>query len=210
MRLYGCNLHCAWCDSAETWDMRGRNGIVYPPRQNARALSAVQVWELLRPLNVDMVVVTGGEPLVQRDELADLARICQNHGVEVHIETNGTLSPGDRLASRVEHFVVSQKLPSAQAGNGAINLPVLQAYARMGWRRATFKVVCMSLDDLKETADLLAAVGAERRARWVMPEGVSANALAHALPEFTEQALALGFNVSGRQHVMLWGDERGR
>jgi 7-carboxy-7-deazaguanine synthase len=210
VRLYGCNLHCVWCDSAETWDTKGLNGVAYPYKQNSRTLTPWQVADEVRRLDVDLVIVTGGEPLLQRDELSELTRILGTHRIAVHVETNGTLSPGDELAARVEYFTVSPKLASAAAGDQAINLPVLAGFARMGPLRAGFKIVVSSVDEIAEAALLYDLIGAHRRARWVMPEGITPHAVQGGLVELTEAALELGMSVTGRQHVMLWGNERGR
>lgn len=210
VRLYGCNLHCRWCDSAETWDIKGRNGIAYPAPTNHMRMSPSEIAAEVALLDVDLVVVTGGEPLLQREELGELARLLRLNGAEVHIETNGTLSPGHELASQVEHFVVSPKLPSADPGEGAINHAVLRGYVRMGWRRASFKVVVTTPGEVAAVRQLYDSLGVHRRARWVMPEGTNARTVAKHLAGLAEQALDAGLSVSGRQHVMLWGDERGR
>jgi organic radical activating enzyme len=207
VRLYGCNLHCVWCDSAETWDTKALNGIAYPYRMNSRTLTPVEVAHEVRKLDVDVCVITGGEPLLQRDELIDLAALLDLHGIAVHVETNGTFSPGP-LVPYVEYFSVSPKLPNAQTGEP--NLPVLEEFAALGWERCGFKTVVQSAAELGEVAKLYDQVQVERRARWVMPEGITGDRITDGLVELTEAALALGFNVTGRQHVMLWGNERGR
>lgn len=208
VRLYGCNLHCRWCDSAETWDTHGDNGIAYPYRMNSQHWSVADIAASVAQLDVDVCIITGGEPLLQRDDLLDLTAMLGMYGIAVHVETNGTLRPGD-LAHHVEYFAVSPKLPSAEAGP-AIALPVLREFALLGWQRAGFKVVVSNLDELAEAAALFDDIGVERRARWVMPEGITHDRVEAGLVELTEAALAHGFNVTGRQHVMLWGNERGR
>ena len=105
--------------------------------------------------------------------------------------------------------MVSPKLPSADAGPPARST-TLRAWAGLGWRRATFKFVVTGPEDLVDARALCDAVMVERRARWVMPEGVSAERVGDGLATVTEAALAAGFNVSNRAHVMLWGEERGR
>lgn len=210
LRLYGCNLHCAWCDTPETWDTRGRIGPVYAASENSTTMRPYDVAHRLLALDTDLVIVTGGEPLLQRDELAEVARILGEHGVATHVETNGTLSPTVELLRHVDYFTVSPKLPSARAGSRAINLPVLQRFAELGWRRAGFKVVVSTLDELSEAVELYEQVGVKRQARWVMPEGREALTVAVRLEQLTEAALKLGLNVTGRAHVMLWGTERGR
>lgn len=209
VRLYGCNLHCVWCDSSETWDTKGRNGIEYPYRANSRTATPHEVAAEIMPLDVDLVVVTGGEPLLQRDELAELARLLRGRGIDTHVETNGTLSPGTELAHWIDYFTVSPKLPSADAGD-AINVPVLAGFARLGWRNAGFKIVVADRDELVEARKLYDEINADRQARWVMPEGIDHDTVEHRMVELTEYALDLGLSVTGRQHVALWGSERGR
>jgi 7-carboxy-7-deazaguanine synthase len=209
VRLYGCNLHCVWCDSAETWDTKALNGIEYPYRDNSTTLTPYQVAEQVVRLDVDLCVITGGEPLLQRSDLIELARILHGHNIATHIETNGTLAPGDALAQHIEYFTVSPKLPSAHAGD-AINLPVLRSFARMGWKRAGFKTVVATRIDLADTHALYNDIGVHRRARWVMPEGTNPDTIHTTLTELTELALELGMSVTGRQHITLWGNQRGR
>jgi 7-carboxy-7-deazaguanine synthase len=209
VRLWGCNLHCSWCDSAETWDVRGRIGEPYPALENETDMTVHDVARAVGELDVDLCVVTGGEPLLQPAEVTALARTLDGIGIATHVETNGTRPPGPDLVGAIEHFVVSPKLPSADAGPSP-KPETLRAWAALGWRRASFKFVVLGPEDLGHARQLCDLAGVERRARWVMPEGVSAGRVADGLAALTEQALSAGFSVSSRAHVMLWGDERGR
>src|SRR6185436_10838972 len=88
LRLSTCNLRCTWCDTKYTWDW-----------------TAFRYEDEVHPMNVDEVrkrivqsasgrlIVTGGEPLLQRRELeALLAELPEDLYVE--FETNGTLFSG--------------------------------------------------------------------------------------------------------------------
>ena len=64
---------------------------------------------------VDLVVLTGGEPLLQAD--ADLVRALQAEGFEVAVETNGTVRLADAFGARPDWpdwIVCSPKLPAAR------------------------------------------------------------------------------------------------
>jgi 7-carboxy-7-deazaguanine synthase len=78
VRLAGCNLACTWCD---TPDSRGRG--------QERGVDAV-LEEVCR-FSPSLVCITGGEPLLQGDELEGLLRSLHAQGVATDIETNGTV-----------------------------------------------------------------------------------------------------------------------
>src|SRR5512138_787280 len=72
VRLAGCNLRCEGCDTNHsTW----------------RNLSPEDV---LGEVVGERVVITGGEPTLQREELSKLIDLLHKNDKEIHIETNGT------------------------------------------------------------------------------------------------------------------------
>lgn len=76
IRLAGCNLRCAWCDTTHSFDV-----------DRARRLT---VNELLQecPLTQPLVVITGGEPTLYN--LQPLVAALHKLDKRVTIETNGT------------------------------------------------------------------------------------------------------------------------
>ena len=144
--------------------------------------------------------------------LADLAAILAADGRDVHVETNGTIAPGELLAEAVRLFVVSPKLShSGMDAARAIDWPVLRSFAELAKAgRAALKIVCQVPEDVAEASALAVTAGFPRSACWIMPEGITAAAVLGGLQVLTEPALALGLNVTGRQHVLTWGEERGR
>jgi len=97
VRLTGCNLRCAWCDTAYSWE-------------NGQSMSQDEVIRALTDFGCDLVEITGGEPLLQ-PETPELARRLVEMGFEVLIETNGTF-PVDILDERVT-AIVDIKCPSS-------------------------------------------------------------------------------------------------
>jgi 7-carboxy-7-deazaguanine synthase len=79
IRLAGCNLHCRWCDT--TYAQSG--GI---------EMSVDSILEQIGHLNPSYVCITGGEPLMQADELEQLLIFLHQRGTVVDIETNGTIN----------------------------------------------------------------------------------------------------------------------
>ena len=209
VRLWGCNLHCAWCDSAETWDTRGLNGIEYPRAENCRSIDVRNIVADVQALGVDLCIITGGEPLLQAERVRVLAKGLQGLGISTHVETNGTCSSGP-IGPWVQHYVVSPKLASALAGANSINEAVLHEFAVMPADRATFKFVVMSDADVDEAYELCERFGVQFRARWAMPQGRNASEVHGTLATIADHALERGFNLSPRLHIDIWGQDRGR
>lgn len=202
VRLAVCNLRCSWCDTAYTWDWArfDRAAQVMPLESDAIAALVAN----LPPRNV---VVTGGEPLIQRRQLAPLAAILRDQGFRVEIETNGTIAPGE-LDGLVDQFNVSPKLRhSGNEGLRRIRGDVLSAFAATG--RAYFKFVIAEPDDLSEVAGIMANVAVAPDRIILMPEGRSPAELGARSGWLAEACVARGYRFSTRLHVLLWGDTRG-
>jgi 7-carboxy-7-deazaguanine synthase len=86
IRLAGCNLHCRWCDTAYA-----QNGGI--------EMSVNAILEQTRNLNASCVCITGGEPLLQVDQLEQLLIPLSRERDTIDIETNGTID-----FSRVQPF----------------------------------------------------------------------------------------------------------
>ena len=99
VRLAGCNLRCAWCDTA------------YAQGADAgRDMSVHEIVKAARDLGTDLVEVTGGEPLLQKETL-DLLRILADTFGRVMLETNGTMDISE-VDTRVT-VIMDVKAPSS-------------------------------------------------------------------------------------------------
>ena len=104
LRLQGCNLKCAWCDTKYAQD---------PNRGNEMSLEEVEkkIFTLANDFKIRRITITGGEPLLQMEEVFELTKRLGMF--KISIETNGSIRPSDVLISEVDCFVVDYKLPSS-------------------------------------------------------------------------------------------------
>lgn len=78
VRLTGCNLRCTYCDTSYSF-------------KGGTRLRISEVIEKIKPYKVKHVLLTGGEPLLQRQTPA-LVEALINEGYLVSIETHGEIS----------------------------------------------------------------------------------------------------------------------
>lgn len=208
MRLGGCNLTCRWCDTPYTWDWRGTSdaGIAYDPRKELHPRSIASVADEVSGLGVDLVVISGGEPLGQQFRLVPLVERLTKRGMEVEIETNGTHAPHQALVAAGVRFNVSPKLAhSGVHTDRRIRPDALRSL--VGTPGAAFKFVCRDLADLDEVGDLVRRFAIDPV--WIMPEGQSAEHVNEHVQNLVAAVIERGWNLTTRLHILIWGQERG-
>jgi organic radical activating enzyme len=209
VRLMGCNLSCSWCDSAWTWDASR-----YDLPAETQTLTVADVLKKLPVRAGGLVVLTGGEPLLQQhtEGFRLLTSILDERGVHVQVETNGTVAPDGPARHRISTFVVSPKLGNAGVHRGHQDPRIHHDWTAIAAvsDRAHLKVVCEDPDDVAAAVTLADTLGWPRAQVWVMPQGTTPAALAARWRPLCEAAVALGVNVSHRLHVLAWGEARGR
>ncbi len=97
VRLTGCNLRCAWCDTAYAF-------------YEGEDMTVDQVVERVAAYGCGLVEVTGGEPLMQTEAIDLLERLLAE-GCEVMLETGGSLPVGKVPRQVIK--VVDFKAPSS-------------------------------------------------------------------------------------------------
>ena len=217
IRLARCNLDCGegdgatWaCDTPFTWRWEGiytNDRPTFNQAAEVHTMPVVRVLAHVLALRPPLVVISGGEPMLQRRGLTALVHGLWEMGSDVEIETNGTQAPWDGLAGMV-NFNVSPKLsnsgiPHETAWRGEA-LAALHATGA-----ARFKFVCSDADDLAEVDELTRMVGIAPGRVWIMPAGTSRVAIRQSLAKIAEQAIERRYNVTTRLHIELFGARRG-
>lgn len=204
VRLSGCNLACSWCDTRYTWDWAE-----YDPKAERMRLEVEGVVQVVEQAAARNVVITGGEPLLQRAPLRALAAALKVGGRRVEVETNGTILPGTELAAVVDQWNVSPKL--ATSGNSRDRREAPEALAWFAQQRqAYFKFVVVQPSDLDEVDEMVARYAVPTERVLLMPEGTLPTDLRVRSIWLAEACQSRGYRLTTRLHVLLWGDERGR
>jgi 7-carboxy-7-deazaguanine synthase len=77
IRLGGCDVGCVWCDTKESWDADAHKKY---------DIETITNWVI--DADADMVVITGGEPLMHN--LLPLTTSLSENNISVNIETSGS------------------------------------------------------------------------------------------------------------------------
>ena len=113
VRLAGCNLRCAWCDSEYTFT----GGKPFTADEIVAQIEALQPCPLIE--------FTGGEPMLQHKELLPLMQRLLEQGYTLMMETSGERPLAD--VPKAVHKIVDVKCPGAGSAANSFHLPNLDA-----------------------------------------------------------------------------------
>lgn len=204
LRLGLCNLKCTWCDTRYTWDWN-----TYEPEEQLLELSREDVEQEILKYNRPYLVVTGGEPLLQQDQLLPLFESLKGRGFDIEIETNGTIIPDRRLLNLVYHWSVSPKLRNS--GNIPSVCESAECYRLFNSLSSShFKYVVRDEADFDEVQSLVNRYRLVDGKIILMPEATNREELLKKSLWLVELCKSSGYMLSTRLHILLWNDERGK
>jgi len=193
VRLQGCDVGCAWCDSKYTWDAAG-----------GREASPAAILADVRALGeAGLLVVTGGEPL-RHPGLEELLGAALASWKRVEVETSG-VEPPPRSHPAL-FYNVSPKLPSATPRWAESWTHAARWVAEP---RAIFKIVVGDPPDLDDALRLIREHALPRERVHLMPEGMTEAGVRARAIGLAEACKREGLRLSPRLHVWLWGARRG-
>lgn len=206
VRFFACNLRCSWCDTRYSWSVREGG--------SWRTLSPQCVADEVAALGARHVVLTGGEPTLQKD-LPELAALLKAQSYHLTIETNATLVP-EALLPLIDLWSLSPKLSSA--GENYLRPAALARFlADLRPDQQQWKFVVRDDADEQLLRALLESYPAfaERQLPIIIqPEGGSAQAdYPRALEDLAERLrdpFWRPYNVRAlpQLHVIIWGRKR--
>lgn len=187
LRLGGCNLKCKWCDTKYTWN---------PKCADNKQMSIPKIIKAIKKYSCKHLVITGGEPLLQQDQLSELLKKLKNYTAE--IETNGSITC--KLGKYINQINCSPKLKNS--GNLPYSLKILPT------KKVIYKFVIKTKSDLTEVKAFARKYKITKDKIWLMPEGTSKTDILKRSKWLIELCKKEGYNFSPRLHIMLYGNKR--
>lgn len=182
LRLHGCNLRCSTCDTK------------YAIHGNYERYSTYDLAAKLSSIRIRRVVVTGGEPLLQKTEVLDLVDMLSREKIFL-LETNGTIF-SKKVVKSFHSIAVSPKRNSKDLDR------ILEKWAP--YKNVDFKFVigdsewCWSFE---EVLTVVERYNIRPYRVWLMPEGSTSKEIAALSPKIWNFCVSNHFNYSDRLHI---------
>ena len=193
LRLWGCNLACEGCDTK--WQMEQGYIEMRPSEVES------EIRKFGEPKNL---VITGGEPLLQWNELWQIVLNLYKSGWSLHVETNGTVPIPEKEVKKFTCITVSPK-------KNALKWNVLKYWSKFSnviWKFVVStrrkKNPAWTWNSANEIERMIQDLGLRRENVYLMPFGDNCNALREEGERTYWMALQLGVNYSDRIQIRLF------
>lgn len=228
LRLAGCNLMCGgqgtdrdkqlhhgatWrCDTIEVWK-KGKSKAFQKIIEDFKT-DSLTLEDIMQLINEKFahLVITGGEPLMHQQGIADfmdwLVDEVDMHPI-VEIETNGTKRPIEALDIHIDYFNVSPKLRNSGEPEAIrFNDSAMRWFAED--KRAIFKFVVSSPSDIDEVVnEWIRRYDLPPLRCYLMPAADNEQQLREVSQFVAEQCKNDGFRFSSRLHLAIWDRKTG-
>ena len=206
VRMWNCNLRCQFngieCDTPYA---------VYKEKEKAEMLDEQKLADLIRVFKTKHIIFTGGEPTLYQCYIEAVMRIlrCYNVNYTAEVETNGTIVLQTDFQKCINHFNISVKLKSSNQPNEKYeklrkNYKALDSFPH---NKSCFKFVIFRRDDMPEILRLHKRY--PQYPVYLMPEGITREAVIRHSPEVVDICIQYGFMFSPREQIIIWDMKRG-
>jgi len=209
LRLHTCNLQCSWCDTWYTWN---KDTPQFWTESNDLTVDQIffkilDTWKkgCKRVELTPRVVITGGEPMLQKDNIDLLWEKAKHFDWE--IETNGTINPS-AIMLREFQINCSPKLSNSNNIRELRYRPEIIKEINTA-NNSNFKFVVSDNTDLDEIEkDFIANGLIDPNKIILMPEGVTQEEITKHARSVAEYAKEKGYRLIMRLQTILWGTQR--
>lgn len=184
LRLAGCNLRCEWCDTKYSWG-------------SGEKMNIPEILQKIKKYPAKHLVVTGGEPLMQQEELSKLLQKLPDYYIEV--ETNGCFE--SELNKYVGQYNCS---PKSRLGKYTDQYN----YSLMPKEKTYYKFVVDKKEDLEKIKNFIAKNNISREKIILMPQGTKRKELAEKSQWLAEICKKENLRFTPRMQIDLWGGKK--
>lgn len=203
LRTAQCNLKCTWCDTKYTWDWKN-----YDFQKEVKEMTVDEVKDAILDLEIKHLVITGGEPLLQQDDLADLLSFLKPD-FYVEVETNCTILPNKMLTDLIDQWNVSPK--TKNSGNPLELCENNECYYFFAnQENCFFKYVVENESDIPEIKKFVTKYNIPENRVQLMTQASTKEEISMKEKSISELAKLHNFSFSPRLHVAMWGSQRGK
>jgi 7-carboxy-7-deazaguanine synthase len=215
-----CNLHCIWCDTDYTWNWektrfkhnkdKDPNYKKYKMNEMILELTIEDIYKRVKATNCYNIVLTGGEPMLQKDELAELMEFFKKKDEKYffEIETNGTIIPTPQFDNLIDQYNVSPKLKNSNNPKKLREKPKAYRFFSDN-EKSVFKFVVSNKEDLNEILDIISKYSIKNDKIYLMPEGINKKELKERQLWLVEICKKYNMKYTDRLHIHIFGDKRG-
>jgi 7-carboxy-7-deazaguanine synthase len=202
IRVSGCNLRCAWCDTPFA---------SHKPEFTLMTIN--QIVQFVVNMNCEHVVLTGGEPAIF-PQCGQMCEQLKQHHKQITLETAGTVF----VDFPVDLLSISPKLSNSSPLGDPWRLDHDARRTQMGVlqrlisanRDFQIKFVLQNPGDIVEIEQLLGHLTDWKKEDvLLMPEGRNRETLHERGLWIAELCKKTGYRFCPRLQVELWGDRRG-
>ena len=189
VRLTGCPMRCVWCDSEYTFT-------------GGEKISFEDIFVKLEGFGCDLVEVTGGEPLAQKNVFPFITELC-DRDYEVLIETGGFVST-EKVDERAK-IILDVKCPAS----GEAERNHWENLGRLNSERDEVKFVVADLDDWEFAKGIIGKYDLENRTKEILISPVFDSPHLKEIAETVSKS-RMKIRLNLQLHKFIWGaDARG-
>ncbi len=184
VRLTGCPMRCVWCDSEYTFT-------------GGTKMDFNEIFEKLENFGCNLVEVTGGEPLAQKNVFPFISQLCDK-GYEVLIETGGFVST--QKVDKRSKIILDVKCPAS----GEAERNHWQNLERLKPEKDEVKFVIADLADWEFAKEIIEKYDLQNKAKEILISPVFG---IENLPEIAETVAKSNLKVrlNLQLHKYIWG-----
>lgn len=186
VRLTGCPMRCVWCDSVYTFT-------------GGERVSFEEIFARLKEFGCDLIEVTGGDPLAQKNVFPFITELLDRH-YEVIIETGGFFST-ENVDARAK-IILDVKCPASGESerNHWANLKKLRK------EKDEVKFVIADLSDWEFACEIIEKYDLQNRAKEILISPIFG---IENLQEIAETVSRSGLKVrlNLQLHKYIWGKD---